>query len=151
MKKISTVLILAGLSLPVIAQEAPLAFITEVAAPAAEPAPTIEAAPTEAVASETPAPEQPNDVWTEHQPISQEAAVPHETIAVEEGAVETAGELASEGIAAGAEAAQAVATGTLTTAATVGIGIAAAATVYAVAADNSDSGSSNAGGTTGTR
>ncbi|KRG64002.1 hypothetical protein ABB26_09790 [Stenotrophomonas humi] len=74
-----------------------------------------------------------------------------ETVTAEGVIVEIPGELASERIAAGAQAAQVAATGTLTTAATVGIGFAAAAAVYSVVADNSDSSRSTpAGGTTGT-
>ncbi|WP_152982620.1 hypothetical protein [Stenotrophomonas humi] len=145
MKNLSTVLVLMGLSLPVVAQDA-------------SPAPGLGASRPLTADADTQNP------WVEV-PIEQENApqdgvtldnltpdiTTTETVTAEGVIVEIPGELASERIAAGAQAAQVAATGTLTTAATVGIGFAAAAAVYSVVADNSDSSRSTpAGGTTGT-
>ncbi|WP_449467081.1 hypothetical protein [Stenotrophomonas humi] len=162
MKKMSAVLVLMGLSLPVVAQDASSALSAEVTPPQVA-APVVE--PTAIVATEAPVLDAGlQNQWveapTEQENVAHETVTPDglaqdvatvESAAAETTTAEVAGELASDDIAAGAPAAQAAATGTLTTAATVGFGIAAAAAIYSVVADSSDSSSSTAsGGTTGT-
>ncbi|WP_269791611.1 hypothetical protein [Stenotrophomonas sp. Iso1] len=167
MKKMSAVLVLMGLSLPVAAQDTSPVPRQEIApsqifVSATEPTDAMDiATASEAAALDADAQNQwaeasevPGDVSQEpfaHDSLSHDVATA-ESAAAENTAAEISGEWASDGIAAGAQGAQVAATGTLTTAATVGFGIAAAAAIYSVAADSSDNSTSpNSGGTTGTR